>query len=170
MRAVSEFSATFTSLWINVSELGFGRRWESQTRTNIMVKSSPSHAEILDEICSTEANHVTIPPLLALTLQPHTPLHRSSSPCSTKSHNCTAHFPPPSVSRPVRPLLEHLPSPTAQQLKNEIVHAHMFGLVPVWYTACGLCMRVHIRLFCPYRCGEVSAPSRLRPSTSSSWW
>lgn len=111
---------TFASLWIDVSELGLGCRWESQTRTKIMVKSSPSHAEILEGICSTEANHVTIPPLLALTLQPHTPLHSSSSLCSTKSHNCAAHS--PSVSRPVHRLLEHSPSSAAQLL------------VPVWYT------------------------------------
>lgn len=36
-------------------------RQKSQTKTNIMLKSSPCHAESSDGICFTESVHVTIP-------------------------------------------------------------------------------------------------------------
>lgn len=50
------------------------QRLESETKPNIMVKSSPRHPEMLDEICFTDTIHIRIPSLLAPTLHPHTPL------------------------------------------------------------------------------------------------
>lgn len=50
------------------------RSWESQTKTNIMIKSGAYHPDVLDEICFTEDLHITVAPLLAPTLYPHAPL------------------------------------------------------------------------------------------------
>lgn len=76
------------------------RKQEWQGKPNHTVESSPCHSEVLDEICITEAIHVAIPPLLALTPHPLTSLHLSSSHYSSGSHNCNVHSPSPRSAPP----------------------------------------------------------------------
>lgn len=59
--------------------------WEScgEALTDV-AKGTPWHAEVLDKVCFCEAAYVTTPPLLAP--DPHAPLFRGSSHCSTKGH------------------------------------------------------------------------------------
>lgn len=64
--------------------------YSGHQKTNIMAKSCLGHPKISDEVCVTEATHVMIfPLLLAPTLHLNTPLHWSSSCCSTETHNST---------------------------------------------------------------------------------
>lgn len=84
---------------------------ESQTKPNTMVKSSSCHPEI----SGWNLFPVQIPPPVALTLPPHTPVHWSSSCRSTKSHYCNTHSPSLHSSSPHHYLLQHLSASTARK-------------------------------------------------------
>ncbi len=81
MQLLHHFRMTFTTILCGrMAILSCG-----QALTGV-VRSNPWHPEILDEICFCEVIHITIPPLLALTLHLHTPSYRNNSHCATTSH------------------------------------------------------------------------------------